>query len=291
MVKVYQQYSAAELQRQYSARMAVPEHPRIFQGWREQSEQFRRQAHAELDIPYGDDYRQQLDLFLPDQPQAPLLVFLHGGYWQAMDKSDFSFLARELGRLGAAVAVVNYGLCPSVTLKQINLQIQQALKWLWNHSGKFDIDAGRLHVSGHSAGAQLAAMMLVAGEFSELPMVPADLIKSVTCLSGLFELEPLIHTQINDALGLNRESARKNSPILFYPKMKAPLRLYVGGLESDEFHRQSIALQRAWGHEGVDISYQSLAGLNHFTLVEQLVNADSAPFKDLCGLIGLSRCQ
>ncbi len=291
MVNVYRHYSAAELQVQYSARAAVPEHPQIFQQWREQSERFRSETRCELNISYGEGNRQKLDLFLTDQTNVPLLIFLHGGYWQAMDKSDFSFISSEMIKFGAAVAVVNYDLCPAVSLKAIIAQIQQAIQWLWKHAGQYHIDVERLHLCGHSAGGHLAAMTLTSDWLEEDSIPPAGLIKSVTAMSGLFELEPLIYTPINDALKLDQKSARESSPVLLYPKMKPPFRLFVGSLESDEFHRQSRDLQNAWSHEGVDISYQNLPGLHHFSLVEQLTRVDSVPFKVLCHLMGLRHCQ
>ncbi|WP_078486176.1 alpha/beta hydrolase [Solemya velesiana gill symbiont] len=127
---VYHDFTPEQLQTQHSARAAVPEHPQIFQRWQAWSEQYRKQARCLLDIPYGSSERERLDLFLPEEENAPVQLFIHGGYWQAMNKSFFSFLARELVSKGVAVAVINYDLCPSVTLDTIVEQAHRATVWI-----------------------------------------------------------------------------------------------------------------------------------------------------------------
>jgi len=281
-------YTPDELQAQYSARAAVPEHPQIFRRWQQLSQQYRAEASCKLDIRYGESERQLLDLFLPNNTLAPLLVFIHGGYWQAMDKSDSSFLAEELVKQGAAVAVVNYGLCPAVTMDEITRQLRQGIQWLCHHAKDYGFDGNRIHLCGHSAGGHLAVMMLT-NDWTKAPFsLPADLIKSVIAVSGLFELEPLIHTRINLALGLNQAMARKNSPLLLEPLSKAPIRLFVGGEESEEFHRQSIDFQTVWSARGMDIDYQDLPGLHHFNMIEQLTRRESHLYLMVSRLMGLN---
>ncbi|MES9936574.1 MAG: alpha/beta hydrolase [Sedimenticola sp.] len=275
MAGVYRNFTPEQLQAQYSARAAVPEHPQIFDRWQESSARYRAQARCTLDLAYGSSPREKLDLFLPERDNAPILLFIHGGYWQAMDKGFFSFLASPLVDHGVAVAIMNYDLCPDVTLDTIARQARGAVAWLWAEGKGHGLDRDRLHVAGHSAGGQLTAMMM-ATRWNELPGdIPADVITSGLSISGLFELEPLIHTAINEPLGLDLESARRNSPLLMEPATHAPLVLAVGGSESEEFHRQSRALSQAWGARGVPTSMLEVPGLNHFTMVEQLAEPGS----------------
>lgn len=287
MTSVYRGYTPDQLQSQYSARAAVPEHPLIFRHWRELSAAYRASANCRLDLRYGNSPGEKLDLFIPAVNQPPLLIFIHGGYWQAMGKSDFSFIAGELVAQGVAVAIPGYDLCPAVAMDQIVRQIRRALLWLTRNAAAYGVDTGRIHLCGHSAGGQLIAMLLaVEWEGIEPGFESADL-RSGLAISGLFDLEPLIHTAINDALGLDIESARCNSPILAQPRCKVPLLLAVGGDESAEFHRQSRTFARVWGGLGVPVRYQALEGLNHFTLVEQLARPESMLLRLLLDLIGL----
>ncbi len=273
---VYRNFTPDQLQAQYSARAAVPGHPAIFKRWQERSEIYRSQAKQLLDIPYGESAREKLDLFLPDRENPPVLLFIHGGYWQAMDKSFFSFLARELVAEGIAVAIINYDLCPDVTLDTIAEQARRATAWLWSHADDYGLDRGRLHLCGHSAGGQLTAMLMTARWQEIAGGLPDNLVKSGLSISGLFDLEPLVHTAINNALGLDLESARRNSPIYLAPVTSAPLVLAVGGEESSEFQRQSREFAECWSIKGVETSVLELPGLNHFTMVEQLATPGSA---------------
>ncbi len=282
MATVFRNYTADELQAQYSARAAVPEHPDIFKRWQAWSKTSRNELNAVLDLPYGEGQRERLDLFLPTTDEAPVMLFIHGGYWQALDKSDFSFLARELVNNGVAVAIMNYSHCPHVSLDQIVLQARKALGWLGHNASGYGLDPRKIDLCGHSAGGQLVAMMMTT-QWDELDAVlPDPPFQSVISISGVFELEPLIFTQINDALHLNLESAHRNSPLLREPEVKVSMTLAVGGEESEEFHRQSRALSDLWSTKGIKSHLMNMPGLNHFTAVEQLADVDSALFQQCC---------
>ena len=270
MNTVYRGFTTEQLQAQYSARAAVPEHPEIFRRWQEQSAAFRREAECLLDLEYGKGDRERIDLFPTDSAPSPVMLFIHGGYWQAMDKGAFSFLARELVNRGVAVAIMNYGLCPAVTLDQIVDQSRRALVWLWSNAEHYGVDPDRIHLCGHSAGGHLLGMLMATDWRDFDPAPPPDVIKSALSISGLFELEPLIHTAINDALRLDRETAIRNSPLLLRPEARAPFVLTVGGEESEEFHRQSREMSLRWASEGVATSLLELPSLNHFTMLDQL---------------------
>jgi arylformamidase len=286
MKTVYRGLTPDQLQSQYSARAAVPEHPQIFQRWRELSAEFRAASLCELDLPYGDSPRERIDLFMPAAEKPPLLIFIHGGYWQAMDKSDFSFIARELIAHGAAVAIPGYDRCPEVTLERIAEQMRRALLWLSGKAPEFGVDTEQVHLCGHSAGGQLITLLLATDWAKVEPGFDSASLGSGLSISGLFNLEPLIHTMINDALGLDPESARRNSPMWLSPCCRVPLLLAVGGDESKEFHRQSQEFAEAWSGQGVPARYQAFAGLNHFTMVEQLAQPESLLLRQLLDSMG-----
>jgi len=285
---VFKGYTSQELDKQYNARNAVPGCEEIFEGWRVHSADYRQRSACELDVPYGSSESERLDLFLPVLPNAPVHIFIHGGYWRLMDKSDFSYLAEALVNGGALVAVVNYGLCPAVTIDEIARQMRTACKWLWENCSKYGGNPGSIHVSGHSAGGQQTAMLMATDWPSVAPGLPLDLIKSGVPVSGLFELEPMLYLSLNEDLKLNEESAHRNSPIFLNPGTDAPLSIVVGGEESDEFHRQSSNFAEKWREREAKTEYLELPGLNHFTVVDQMKDPDNPLTTIMLKHMGLS---
>ncbi|UCG13112.1 MAG: alpha/beta hydrolase [Deltaproteobacteria bacterium] len=277
---VFGGYTPHQLEEQYNARAAVPGYEKIFLDWRERSESYRQRSPCELDISYGPSDRQTLDLFIPGRGGSPVLVFIHGGYWRLMDKSDFSYLAEGFVERGGLVAVVNYGLCPAVTIDEIVRQMRTACEWLWRNCREYGGNPDRIHVSGHSAGGQLSAMLMATDWPSFSPDLPSELVKSGIPVSGLFELEPMRFLSLNEDLKLDKESASRNSPSLLYPKTKAPLSVVVGGAESEEFRRQSYSFTQKWRERGVNAEYVEMEGLNHFTVLDQMKSPGS-PLTDI----------
>ena len=267
---VFKGYTAQQLEAQYNARAAVPDHEKMFEEWRLMSADLRRKSKCELDIPYAPSERGTLDLFRPQQENAPVHLFIHGGYWRAMDKSDFSYLAEGLVDRGALVAIMNYGRCPASSMTDIVQQTRQAFDWLWRNCREFGGNPSAIHVSGHSAGGHLTAMMLATDWPSFYPDLPSNLIKSGVAVSGLFDLEPMRYIPLNDDLNLDESSARLNSPICLKPHTDAPLAVVVGGEESDEFRRQSYDFCTKWGGRKTGITYLELPNLNHFTIIDQM---------------------
>lgn len=267
---VFQGCTAQQLAEQYNARAAVSDHEKMFEEWRLRSADYRRQSKCELDIPYATTERGTLDLFLPQQAESPVHMFIHGGYWRAMDKSDFSFLAKGLVDRGTLVAIVNYGRCPVFSMTDIVQQMRDACTWLWRNSRKYGGNPDAMHVSGHSAGGHLTAMMMATDWPSLYPDLPLNLIKSGVPISGLFELEPMRYIPLNDDLNLDEKEARLNSPSFQQRLTDAPLSIAVGGEESNEFRRQSYDFFTKWGGREGGIEYLELPNLNHFTVIDQL---------------------
>ena len=261
-------YTAAELQAQYSARQAVPEHPEIFRRWAAQSADCRHRlagtGRLRAELAYGDHPRERLDLCLPDSPApAPLHVFFHGGYWQALDRHHFSFVAEALNRGGWAVAVVGYPLCPEVSLERICQSAAAAVAWLRRRAPELGLRAGGMQLAGHSAGGHLVAWLATGGQGGE----PMKSVAGIAPVSGVFELEPLVHTAINRPLRLTPAGARELS-VLGGPPRGLRLDAFVGGEESDEFQRQTQALVDRWRAADAPAAPHWLAGHNHFTVLD-----------------------
>lgn len=258
----------AAMEAEYNNRARVPEHPALIAEWAEKSRAWEAEARVELDLAYGDTPAEKLDLFLADAENAPVHMYIHGGYWQANDRKSSSFVARPPVAAGAHVAVVDYGLCPDVTLDEIARQCRSALAWLYRNVAAHGGNPDRITVSGHSCGGQLVAMAMATGwaEFGD--DLPADLVKGGVSISGLFELAPLLNTTINDKVGMDAETAQRNSPAFLEPaSTAAPLTLIVGGLESEEFHRQSRDFAVIWGGSGVPVEVTLSPGRDHFTVL------------------------
>jgi arylformamidase len=278
----WKNYTPEELEGQYDNRAAVPDHPEIFGEWDRRSSIVSEQAGGGRDLAYGPHPRQTLDLFIPGDISnnlagpVPLHVFLHGGYWQAMSKESSGFVAEGLNLAGVAVAVVNYRLCPEVRMEEIVEDVRNALAWLYENGASHGVDGTKIQVSGHSAGGHLVAM-LWATDWSLHPAgIPSGILHSGIAISGLYELEPLVTTRVNNALGLDPSGARTLSPARAESRSDAPLLLAVGEAESKEYHRQSELLYETWGAAGVPVRLAVLDGHNHFSIMDELAGGEGA---------------
>lgn len=268
-----------KLEGYYNVRAAIPEHQDYFASWRARSAAFRKAAGGRLDLRYGPTEAETLDLFPAGTPGAPLHLFIHGGYWQALHKDDNSFVVEALVEAGVSAAVVNYALCPDVTIDDIVGQVRRAMLWLWRNAGEYGCEGKRIQVAGHSAGGHLTAMMM-ATDWPELESeAPGDLVAGGVSISGLFDLEPLRHTTINDKVGMDAETAKRNSPLYSEPAVRAPLVLAVGSQESAGFHWQSDILRDAWKAKGLTIERFDLPGCHHLSAVEAMADPKSEVFR------------
>lgn len=256
---------------EYNNRRRVPEHPEIMARWAVQSARLRASVSCELGVPYGTGPRHCYDLFKPggEAKNAPLVVYIHGGYWQRGDRADFSFVAEALVAKGAMVALPSYTLCADVSVADIIGEVRQFLVALWKRLEQRPV------VVGHSAGGHLAAAML-ATDWSQRGL-PADLVRAAYAISGVFELEPLITTSLNEALRLTPETARAASPVLWPPPpADRSFAAAVGGAESPEFLRQSLDIAAAWSAGGVKAECVVIPNANHFTVVDEIARPESA---------------
>ena len=199
------------LDAQHNNRARIPEHPELFARWRQASEAARAGSPAaQLDVAYGRAPSQTLDVFPAGQPGAPVLVFIHGGYWRSLDKADHSFIAPSFVAEGVNVVVPNYSLCPSASIEDIALEMTRVVAWLHRHAASFGADPARIALAGHSAGGHLAAMLLCCRWKDVDAALPLQPVLGALSISGLYDLEPLRHTPFIQAdLQLTPRSANR----------------------------------------------------------------------------------
>ena len=274
------------LDAQYNNRARVPEHPQHLARWAESSALARSRLQGQLDVRYGEQAGETLDVFAAKQPNSPVLVFIHGGYWRSLDKSDVSFVAPAFVDAGAAVVVPNYALCPSVTIETIALQLTRALAWTWRHVAAHNGDPQRIAVAGHSAGGHLAAMMLSCRWKDVAEDLPPRLVPGALSISGLYDLEPIRLTPfLQGDLQLTPQSVRRLSPA-FFPRPRGTLYTVVGLEESDEFLRQNQLIRDQWGPTSVPVC-ETIVARNHFTVLHDLADPASRLHELALRLLGL----
>ena len=265
------------LERMYNNRARVPEHGEYFARWASDSARVRDGQACHVDLPYGSGVNETLDIFPARRPGAPVLFFIHGGYWRSLDKSDHSFIAGSFTRQDVCVVVPNYALCPGteaapVTIPHIALQMARALAWTWRHVAQHGGDPERITVAGHSAGGHLAAMLLACQWTKVAPDLPAHAVRNALSLSGLFDLEPMRQTpSFQASLRLTPADVRRASPALWPAPTHGPLYSVVGANESEEFLRHNALIAQAWGRRAVPVC-EELPGCDHFSIVDALAD-------------------
>ena len=267
---------------EYNTRAYAPDHMdvlgRIAKGAADYRAKTMAEKRAELDVRYGSTPRQIVDVFYSNAgPGAPVAVFIHGGFWRALQPSAFSEAAAGLNARGVTVVLPGYDLAPQVGIGEIVDQMRAALLFLHKKFGK------RMLVLGHSAGGHLAACM-IATDWAKLG-APADLVPAAMGISGLYDLTPLVHTAMNADWKLTDAEAKRLSPILWPAPKGKTFDAVVGGIESAEFLRQSRELADVWGKAGVTTRYDVPAGIHHFTVIEPLADANSKMVNRLIELV------
>ena len=278
-----------DYEKEYDNRARVPEHVDIFARWHRDAEAYRQASpNAELGLKYGPSERQFIDIFPAKNADAPVALFIHGGWWRTLHPREFSHSAAGLNAHGVTVAMAGYDLCPNVSIATITGQMRAACLFLWRKHHR------RIMVFGHSAGGHLAACML-ATEWKALDAnlpndcAPNDLVPAAYSISGVFDLLPLTHVSQNADLKLDDASARAASPILWHVPAGRTLDCVVGGIESAEFLRQSRDMVDTWGARGVATRYEEIPGANHFTVVDPLADPDSKMSKRIAELAKMVR--
>jgi arylformamidase len=277
------------LEREYNPRATIPEFAALFAQWKVRGAQARAALPARLDLAYGSAPAETLDYFPAAPawaaPASPLLVFIHGGYWRALDKADFSWVAPGYVTAGISVAVVNYGLAPKTPLGEIVAQVRRCLAWIHARAQDLSVDPARIFCSGHSAGAHLTAMMLATDWTTVSPGLPRALLAGALTISGLFDLEPLTRAEfLRHDLALDAAAARQLSPAYLPLKSATPLLRAVGALESGEFHRQSESIGLHWPSV-CTTAVLDVPDCNHLTVCDAFAAPGNMLFEALRGAI------
>jgi arylformamidase len=264
--------SDAEINRQFMPRLAVPDHESWLAAHAELSEIARQTIPCHLDIPYGETPLQKLDIFPAVRAPAPVQVYFHGGYWRALDKSAYRFMALSMAPSGIATVLVNYDLCPAVTLDDIVGQTIAAVAWVYRHGVDYGCDPRRLYVSGNSAGAHLAAMALA--QDWKAGGLPADLIKGACCITGIYDIAPVLRIDANAEIRLKPEMVARNSPLFLPLPSKPPVIVAVGADETPLWIKQSTDYAAMLRAHGVAAELMIVPGVHHFSVTRSLADPE-----------------
>ncbi len=285
--KVYADFTQEQLDWQYNNRERVPGHTDLMAAYQKRGEDFFAGAKKAADISFGPSAAEVLDVYPAGNAsgKAPVIVYLHGGYWFSRHKDDFRFVGAGYQPAGAVTVVVNYALVPDVDLPELVRQCRAAVAWTYKNAAAHGGDPDRIYITGHSAGGHLTAMMF-ATDWSEWG-VPASAIKGGFAISGLYDLEPIRLNYMNPTLGFTPGIVRDYSPIYLKPTVKAPLVFAVGGAETPEFLRHNAMLAPLWAKAGVPCEEMVGPGLNHFTVLEEFTTPGRAFYGRVLKMMGL----
>lgn len=267
--------SAQYFERQYNNRAAIADAQAYTDRAVARSKAAREALGCRAGVPYGTSPRETVDLFPGRKPGAPLLAYIHGGYWRSRHSSDFSYVAPPFVEAGLAVALPTYDLAPQVSVAHIVGQVRRALAWLHRHGREFNADPARMFVCGHSAGGHLTAMM-VATDWTQHG-APADLVKGALAISGVFDLAPLVHVSFNSEMRLTPDTVKTMSPVHHRPPRAITMHTAVGANESAEFKRQAKLIGETWPEcRG---QYLEVPGTHHLSVVEALAEPGNPLFE------------
>lgn len=278
---VYKNYDQSQLDWQYNNRAQVPEYAVHLDRWEAMSQDAGKNHNAVRDIAYGDQPRQRLDIYPSSSSGSKTLIFIHGGYWHKLDKSMFQFIGASFQSHNITTVLINYPLAPSSTMDQIVGSCKKAVQWVHQNIGSYNGDPEQVYMAGHSAGGHLAVMMMIANDHN----IPG-ILKGVFSLSGLFNLEPVRLSDINQVLNLDDQAVFSNSPVNLNPSCSCSLLITVGEEESDEFRDQSKELYTGWKKLNKDTQFHELKEINHYSIVETLADKKSFLHKEILKIIG-----
>jgi arylformamidase len=266
-------FGADELEYQYNPRVSVPEYPELAKLRSAQARKVRESAKSWLNIPYGSSARETLDIYAADKAGGPVLVYIHGGYWRSGTKEDNANFVPAFTERGATVVLVEYDLCPKVTVTDIVRQTRASIGWTFRNVVRYGGNPSRFYVSGHSAGGHLTAMAL-ANDW-EKEGLPKDFIKGAVAMSGVHDLDMVMHISANEEIRMTPELAKQNDPFSNPPAVNCPLLVAVGAAEPEGWKQMSKDYFEFCRERGLKAEYLEVSGANHYTMSEHLGNPAS----------------
>jgi len=265
---VYKHYSQEELNDQYNNRLHFPDYADYFERWDSLSRQTEREHDVLKNISFGTHPKECLDIFPSKRPPGKTMIFIHGGYWHLLDKTLFHFIATTFLEHDVTTVFINYPLAPAASLYTIVLSCRKAIRWLHNNIIRFNGNPSQMYVMGHSAGGHLACMLSVEEDINFL--------RGVISLSGLFRLEPLMLSNLNNVLGMDTAMAMQNSPIFLEPRNFCPFLLAMGTEETDEFKSQSTDMYDSWKNKHTGMKLLEVKDRNHYSILDAVIEKDSS---------------
>jgi arylformamidase len=240
-----------------------------------------------LDIAYGPSAIEKLDIIRPaTQGPVPVNIFIHGGFWMRRDKKEYSFVAERFASSGAITVIISYALIPSVDLDEIVRQCRAAVAWVHGNISEYGGDPEQVFVAGNSAGGHLVSMMM-STDWTAQGGLPPNVLKGGVALSGIYELEAIQKCYINDILHLSDGEVERNSSITLSPTQESPVLFAVGGAETAEFKRHTSEIAAAWSQKGCNCRSMEAPGKNHFSILDDFVDPDSALSQATVEMMGL----
>lgn len=274
----WEKMNKATLEREYSPSSCVSNYEELIKKYTQESINISNQIEIQKDLVYGINQEEKLDLCVTDNPESPLIVFIHGGYWQLLSKDDCLFPAKHFFDHGIAYCAIDYTLAPMAHISEMIEQCRRSIQWLFSNAKRFGYDKNKIFLLGSSAGAHLAAMTMLTN-WNKYNL-PDDVIKGVTLLSGVFDVRPIVHTYINEPLNLDMHEAERLSPLFLVGPNNSDVIVSWGENETSEFKRQSIEFEKKWKDTGNKSNLIEVKDSNHFDIVFNMMHHD-CPLKGL----------
>ena len=274
-MRLYRNFTSQEtVDLEYNLNLTVPDLGHWIEWYSQESAVTRRKLDCSLDVRFGPTLDETVDIFPAKEQGAPVLVFIHGGYWVVCSSKDYSYVANGLVDRGINVVVTNYSLCPEVSIPEITRQSRAAIAWLYREAPNYGMDPSRIFVAGHSAGGHQVGMLLSTDWQGEYDL-PNDVVKGGIAISGIFDLHPLKYSYLQPRIMLTHEVILRQSPYLNIPSSGPPILVSFGEEETAEFHRQSTDYLQAWRANGLLGELLVQEGKHHFSAIEDFNDPES----------------
>jgi arylformamidase len=282
---VYKGFGKEEMEFHFNPRVSSPDYSRWAEERRKASERARETLRPWLNVPYGTSPRQVMDIFPTNKTGAPVFVHIHGGYWRGGSKDDNCHFAELFTKAGVTVVLVEYDLCPAVTVTEIVRQARSAIAWIFRNITAYGGNPEKLYISGLSAGGHLVAMALAHDWEAE--GLRHQIIKGASAISGVYDLDAVLHVSVNEEIRLNPQSVRENSPFLHPPLPYAPLIVAVGGAEPRGWKQMSVEFFKVCQKQGLKCEYLEVPAADHYSLGSLLAEPDNSLTRAIFQQMGL----